>query len=559
MGVNGIYGLSGSGLDIESMVKVGMMSKQNQLDKMQQKVDLATWKKESMTNVYSDLSTYNYSTLTQYKLQSNMNAMSAASSDESSVKVSANGEASAMTHRVAVNSLSSNAYLMTEDSITRQNTNAPSSLYLSDNIFAADASERTSYTADDVAVSFTLLDGTEDYTGMTNEEIDEYKEARTISYTYADLFGSQKTYNDLASDINALGLNIKASYDATNDSFSLYNSESGSDNKIALTMNTDHAATLFNNLGLKQSKDGELLGPKISDSEYAETTYTFSSGAETSVAGSNGSITIDGKTYNNVENNRITVSGVTYNLQDVTEIGTTINVVVSQDTDSIIDKVKSFVEDYNKMLDGLYDKYSETKYTDYKPLTSSQKEKMTEEQIEKWEEKAKSGLLYHDSTLRGIIDKMRSALATPVDGLNSKYNSAYSLGIDTSKTNGHITLDEDKLKKALAEDSEAAYKVFGTLPEADENGKYDFNSMGVAQRLGDVMTDSMKLVKTEAGETTETSDGSNLGNKILELQTKMSDFKTRMSAYETQLYAKYDAMETMLATLGAQMNFISGG
>lgn len=27
MGVNGIYGLSGSGLDVESMVKVGMMSK----------------------------------------------------------------------------------------------------------------------------------------------------------------------------------------------------------------------------------------------------------------------------------------------------------------------------------------------------------------------------------------------------------------------------------------------------------------------------------------------------------------------------------------------------
>ena len=42
MGVNGIYGLSGSGLDIESMVKVGMMGKQSQLDKMQQKYDLAT-------------------------------------------------------------------------------------------------------------------------------------------------------------------------------------------------------------------------------------------------------------------------------------------------------------------------------------------------------------------------------------------------------------------------------------------------------------------------------------------------------------------------------------
>ena len=32
MGVNGIYGLSGSGLDIESMVKVGMLGKQSEYD-----------------------------------------------------------------------------------------------------------------------------------------------------------------------------------------------------------------------------------------------------------------------------------------------------------------------------------------------------------------------------------------------------------------------------------------------------------------------------------------------------------------------------------------------
>ena len=34
MGVNGIYGLSGSGLDVESLVKMGMKGKQNQYDKM---------------------------------------------------------------------------------------------------------------------------------------------------------------------------------------------------------------------------------------------------------------------------------------------------------------------------------------------------------------------------------------------------------------------------------------------------------------------------------------------------------------------------------------------
>ena len=113
MGVNGIYGLSGSGLDIESMVKVGMMSKQNDYNKMQQKLTTQTWTKEAFNTVYSDLSTYNYSTLSQYKMQSTMNAMNASSTNESAVKATANGAAASMTHTVNVTSMASNAYLLT--------------------------------------------------------------------------------------------------------------------------------------------------------------------------------------------------------------------------------------------------------------------------------------------------------------------------------------------------------------------------------------------------------------------------------------------------------------
>ena len=43
MGANGIYGLSGSGLDIESLVKMGMMNKQSQYDKMYQNEMKQEW------------------------------------------------------------------------------------------------------------------------------------------------------------------------------------------------------------------------------------------------------------------------------------------------------------------------------------------------------------------------------------------------------------------------------------------------------------------------------------------------------------------------------------
>lgn len=544
MGVNGIYGLSGSGLDIESMVKVGMMSKQSEYNKMQQKLTTQTWTKKAFNTVYSDLSTYNYSTLSQYKMQSTMNAMSASSTNESAVKATANGAAASMTHTVNVTSMASNAYLLTGSSrISRaadDGDTKSSSIYLKDVI-------NVDNWGDEDSLSFTINDG---------------ENTATIKLTKADIVDSQQTLYDLASKISnaksASGdkLSLTGSYDATNDAFAIYNNTGGSKHMIEITVNDDKAAALLNNLHLKpvDTTTTNQEGTSTTTSSLGEEVHFEGENSTSTTLGKDGTAIIDGKLYT-TENNRVTASNVTYTLAGVGS--STVN--VTQDTDAIVEKVKSFVEDYNKLLDGLYEKYSEAKYSDYKPLTDTQKDQMSEEQIEKWEKKAKSGMLYHDQTIGKILDKMRTALATPVDGLSGKYNSAYSLGIDTSKTNGHIKLDEDKLKKALAAEPESVYAVFGTLPQADSKGNYDYNSMGIAQRLGDVMTSSMKEVKTYAGESAEIADGSTLGNLMQELQTKMSNFKTMMSAFESKLYKKYDALEVALSQLGTQLNYITGG
>ena len=66
----GIYGLSGSGIDVDSMVRMGMMTKQNQYDKMYKEEVKNEWTKEAYTNMYSSLNTFNSSTLYNYKLSS---------------------------------------------------------------------------------------------------------------------------------------------------------------------------------------------------------------------------------------------------------------------------------------------------------------------------------------------------------------------------------------------------------------------------------------------------------------------------------------------------------
>lgn len=556
MGVNGIYGLSGSGLDIESMVKVGMMGKQKEYDKMAQKYTKNEWTKAAYLELNSEITTFNVSKLSQYKMSSSMNAKSVTSTD-SSISVTANASAGVMSHTVKVDQLSSSAYLIGTNSLTRYDLTTGTAYTSSDSESAGvkladvlfkqnDSSTNTvtrtngaqvvGYNGSDTAFEFTIGDG---------------EKTETISYTYDDLFNGNVTFTSLTSKISNSGLNIKASYDTVQDKFSFYNSKGGADNGIQLTFGTDNAGrtaqALFENMGLVQSRNGVL--------ENNGNTITLTFGSTNEFMGTDGSVTVDGISGYKMTDNKVTVNGVTYDVSRATE-GTTASVAVSQDIDSIVDKVKSFVEDYNKLLSTLYEQYDEKPNSDYKPLTQSQKDSMKDEQIEKWEKKAKAGLLYHDRTIGKIITEMRESVLSKVEGIDSKYNSAYSIGISTTGLKGQLVLDEDKLRAALAEDSDAAYNVFAKL---DTDNTTNSKTNGVAQRLGDVFTEATKKIKTRAGSSADITEDSDLNNMLRQLQTRMSNFRKMMSSFEDALYKKYDAMEATLAKLGSQMNFVTGG
>jgi flagellar hook-associated protein 2 len=278
------------------------------------------------------------------------------------------------------------------------------------------------------------------------------------------------------------------------------------------------------------------------------------------MAGSDAVAVIDGKTYTSATN-KLTVSNVTYNLLATGSSTLT----VTQDTEKVVENVLKFVEDYNEMLGKLNDMYNEQKYSDYDVLTESQKKGMTQEQIEKWEEKAKSGLMYHNQTVGKLISAMREAIYTPVESVdpyrtdaNGKeytYNTLMSIGIESKTDRGILRVDEDKLRKAIANDPDCVYQLFGSL----DTEKDEFSKNGVAQRLGDVANDGLKEIKTYAGTSAESADGSSLGNLIEEMKKKMSDFKTMLNAFENSLYKKYDAMESAIQRLGVSLGYVTGG
>lgn len=446
----------------------------------------------------------------------------------------------------------------TSNSITRVNANS------SDNTLAA-AVGLTAVKKDADTLTVKKSDGTSEDVAITatalSFKVGNGTSEAEVSLTYADLFDTSGSgtlkgtadFSTLATKINTLNgtTGVTASYDAATGKFGLTNTAGDA----ILTGSGSLGSALVSKMDITETEASSQA------KEAAGQAHTW--------AGTNAAVTIDGKFYDN-DTNKLTVAGVTYTFLDSTA-GSKATVSVNQDTDKIVDYMKSFVEDYNKLLDSLNEKLAEKKYSDYLPLSSRQEDEMTEKQIEKWNEKAKSGLLYHNSTIQGLVSAMREAIYTKVDAVDSQYNTLSSIGITSTNTKGHLTIDTDKLKTALAADPDCVYQLFAS----DQDSTYiagstnknkitasqqrdDYANTGVANRLYNVMTNSMSKISDIAGTSKETDDQSYLGKMITDMKTRMSTFKTQMTAYENKLFKRYDAMEVALARLNMQLGYISG-
>ena len=544
-GAKGIYGLSGSGLDVESLVKVGMMSHQKKYDRIYKKEVETEWRKEAYANIYDKTNTFK-SRMSDYRLSAQTKPMTTTSSNADAVTATANANAGVMAHSVEVTQAATNAYLMTASGqkVARANSGASTSTMLKDVAFAS-GTRPPGMLDGDIALKFKISNG---------------KGTTEVAFTAEEVFTKKLTLNDLANRINnarytgsdgkKTSLDIRANYDSVSEGFSLANSKTGDSNKINLTVDTTsssagHTTTLLNNLKLGVVSGGTIGAPM---------TLTTSSPTTTSMvaAGTNANVKIDGREYNNLQDNKLEVGGVTYTFKKPTG-GTPATVNVAQDQDKLVENVKKFVEEYNALIDELNKQYGNKGNKDYGVLTKSQEEGMTKEQVEKWNAKAKEGLLYRDNYLRSIISDMRDAVINPVQSAPGRYRTLSSIGITAKDQKGHLQIDETKLKKAIAEEPDA---VNSLISHDDENN--DYGNSGVATRLYNRLNGRLKELEKHSGVAADKTDLSELGKLIQNYEKQMSDFKQLMSSFESKLYKKYNAMEVAISRLSTQFNFFNG-
>lgn len=602
----GVYGLSGSGMDIDSLVKNLMKAQRVKYDTMQQKKTQLEWKKTDFNTMYTSINDFRNNTVFNNKLQSTLMPKQVTSSNETIATVTATGDASNVNHSLTVTQLASGVTKTSSGSITA-----------------------TGRTKDTLATQFAGLSGT------FNIQVN----GKTIAVD------TSQSINTLVSNINTAGAGVKANYDATLDRFFMYSNDTGAaagidfsnssatglsfisnnlkldtlpaigtagtTSSVNIGFGADTTAKLASTLGysgsfnlkIKNGSDTATIAidttvdtmdtllnkintatdntipasPKAINAvaSYDPATGKFSlkassgtldvSGSDAGAigfltnqlkippktVGTDAAFTLDGTSLTQASNN-FTISSVKYNLKGLG----TVSANVTADTTTTIANVKKFIESYNSTLSKITAELDETKYKDYLPLTDEQKTNMKEADITAWETKAKSGTLYRNSILQSAVTQMRSDISTPISGLTGTYKSASGIGISTGTyiEGGKLYLDETKLAKALADDPEIVNKIFGTSSTGNVHSQN-----GIAVRLYDSLKVVSDKIVAEAGSTaTTTSDiKSSVAKQIATYTKNMAEMNTRLATIEANYYKKFNAMETALSKLNKQSSWLS--
>ncbi|HLR65664.1 flagellar hook-associated protein 2 [Virgibacillus alimentarius] len=253
--------------------------------------------------------------------------------------------------------------------------------------------------------------------------------------------------------------------------------------------------------------------------------------------------------YNGIQmeskTNSYELNGVTFQFNDVSKGNT--NITIENDAESPFESIMEFIDKYNEVIEKLNASQREERFRDFKPLTVEQKEEMSEDQIKKWEEKAKSGILKGESVIKDGMFSMRRSWYTNVD-TGGAFSSLTEIGITTSSNymdGGKLIIkNEDDLKNALRDNPNDVMKLFSNNAEG--------TSRGIVNRLEDVLEETMNKVKKRAGSGTSTLETYTLGKRMKDLNQRITAFEDRLVQVETRYWNQFTAMEKAIQRMNMQ-------
>ncbi len=366
---------------------------------------------------------------------------------------------------------------------------------------------------------------------------------------------------DLINTINKSDANVTVSYQEASDKFTFTSKEDGESGVIHFKGNEEGSVNALNDifkLGISGVDDeGKRGEDAIIRVKYA------GSDEEVELRRGTNSFTVDGLTF--------TLKGEFGFKKDadgkVTDERDTdvdpVEITAEVDVDRVLSTIKSFVEDYNAIVDMVNTELTTKHDRDYDPLSSEQKSELSDSEVEKWEAKAKAGLLYGDSDLRNLSMDLRVVVS------GGNLIALQNVGISVSSNyadNGKLSIDETKLRAALETNPESVEKLFTSTNGVDANGNETFN--GLATNLKNVMNKYVKttgpmedkgvLIRKAGSKSAALSLTQNYYYDQLTGINKLLDtLNDRLKTEQDRYISQFSSLETLINNMNSQSSYLS--
>lgn len=309
-----------------------------------------------------------------------------------------------------------------------------------------------------------------------------------VGATATDVDIIDGTLDGIASAINDADLGVSASVISVGSEYRLLVSsdESGTDNAVSLT---GTVGTALATTTIQAAQDSIIKF-----------------GKDDAGAGSS-AIQITSST-NEVKD---VIPGVTLNLKSASP-GEELTVLIDRDTESVVEEVQAFVDNYNKVVDKV------NTFTAYSEDTET------------------PGILQTDTTLRTLMQRVTQYVSGGLSG-NGDYTTLRSVGLSL-KDDGTIEFDKSSLESALANDFEGVQNLFD-----DESGP------------NKLLYDHLKDV-TEPISGRIDSKITYLDDDIQRISDRIADLEERLEAKRESLFSKFVAMESSIGAMNSQSSFL---
>lgn len=285
--------------------------------------------------------------------------------------------------------------------------------------------------------------------------------------------------------------------------------------------------------------------------EYAS---VLNDSGATRIKGTDSEIELNGVVYKGTKNT-FEINDMTITINSKTD--EEITLTTSDDTEGIYDMVKNFFKEYNELINEMDKLYNADSARKYDMLTDEEREAISEDEAEEWDNKIKGALLRKDSTLGTVFNSMKTIMLQGVkmsDGsklyladfgietmgyFEAEENERNAFHIAGDKDDEHTCNDTDKLRAAIAADPEVVAEFFSGLAK------------NLYERLDDLME------RTELSSAFTVYNDKALKEEYENYKEKIADQEEKIADFEDRYYDQFSKMEVAMSKLNSQQSALS--